>query len=102
MEEDRPLSFEGSTHGKEHQVPTEQKLGGSHSQTRRWEEKKFCPALNRIPAICSLASHCNDSIIPAPNITWQLDADAKFLRRFLKHTRRVSLIYWLYGGHPVV
>jgi hypothetical protein len=56
--------------------------------------KDFCPALNRIPVIYSLDSHWDDSIIRAPNIAWQRDADAKFLRRFLKHTRRVSLIYW--------
>ena len=88
--------FGRSTHGKEHQVTTEQKLGGSHSQTRLWEEKKFCLVLSRTPVIYSLASHCDVSIVPAANITWQLDADAMFLRTFLKHTRRVSLMYWTY------
>jgi hypothetical protein len=76
MEEDGPLSFGRCTPGKEYQVPTEQQLGASHSQTWRWEEKISDLPWIESSSSDSLASHCNDSIIPAPNITWQLDADA--------------------------
>jgi len=51
------------------------------------ERKKFLPCLKSNPR--HPFRHCDDSI----NITW-LDTDAKFLRRFLKPTRRVSLMYW--------
>jgi hypothetical protein len=70
------------------------KTGRTSQLNTTLRRENFCPALNRIPVTYSLASHCDDSIIPAANITWQLDADAKYLRRFLKHTRRMSLIYW--------